>query len=225
MKFKQMIKLSSLTKQISLISGVLLILLISTSNALAWMEQAPAESKALPGEEQLTSGTFTLFLSKKVVKGDKGSTTYRYSARLTDSGQSVISGASLSFEGYDSEQKGSFLKPAVEKKAGIYEVEITIPKGSSWDIAILGKHEPYPFRMSFKETSASGTVGNKYGGGVPILPGSSKSDQPAPAKKANISIVQEKDRYVLYSKLLYIGLGILGAGSLLQYLRSTSKTK
>lgn len=207
-------------KLLSMSFFLFIALYFSAGNAFAWMEQPSQGTAALPGETQLTSGTFNIYLSKKTVKEDKDSATYRYTARLMDSAQAALSDATISFEVFGRNLNDGFMNNAVEKKPGIYEVEITLSKQSSWDITILGKHEPYPFRMSFKESFTGGTTGNTDSTkGVPVFP-ENEVEEKSPAKN---SIVNEKDKYSLSMNLLYLGLGILALGSLAQHLRAKTK--
>lgn len=196
-----------------LLLSLITLFAMSTGNASAWI-QGPPSARGLPGEVELTSGTFIIYLSKKTLKEDNNSATYRYSARLSDSSQAVLSGASISFEGYENVSKNNFMKKAVEKKAGFYEVEVVISKPSVWDITILGKYEPYPFRMSFQENLADKSQGKdtKIITGVPIK----SAGVPDEASSSNSSAMKKQDTYALHRLLLYAGIGIFILGSLLK---------
>lgn len=103
---------------------------------------------------ELTSGTFTINLSKSKMRESENSVTYRYHASLIDATNSLLGGATLSFEGYANGSTQNFMIKAKEIQQGVYEAELTLAKNTDWSITVLGRHESYPYRMNFTENTS-----------------------------------------------------------------------
>lgn len=187
----------------------------------------PAQrSLAVSNTLKLTSGVFVMDIERKIVNEDQKQITVMYVMRLTDQGgENLYNGADIKFESYAEQKKEGMVVKTTETQPGIYVAELTFIKDSNWGVAVLGVHDPYPFRAAFYEVFLPDKETTQGFGGVPVINNSANTNEPAPLNGSSTELTRPANKAKLLIPVVTAISVILIAGGTFIFVRKTGTNR